>query len=125
IDAELLNAVVSNAPDVVRFLTVMSICNSVVPIKSHSGAISYKAQSQDEDALVNAAACLHMVLLNKNGNELEVNFNSSIIRYEILDTLEFTSDRKRMSVVAKDCQNGKIILLSKGADEAILPYACN
>lgn len=28
-----------------------------------------------------------------------------------------------MSVVVKDCQNGKIILLSKGADEAILPYA--
>lgn len=29
-----------------------------------------------------------------------------------------------MSVVVKDCQNGKILLLSKGADEAILPYAC-
>ncbi|KAE8716201.1 Phospholipid-transporting ATPase 2 [Hibiscus syriacus] len=28
-----------------------------------------------------------------------------------------------MSVVVKDCQNGKILLLSKGADEAILPYA--
>lgn len=28
-----------------------------------------------------------------------------------------------MSVVVKDCQNGKIVLLSKGADEAILPYA--
>lgn len=28
-----------------------------------------------------------------------------------------------MSVVVKDSQNGKIILLSKGADEAILPYA--
>lgn len=26
-----------------------------------------------------------------------------------------------MSVVVKDCQNGKILLLSKGADEAILP----
>lgn len=45
-------------------------------------------------------------------------------RYELLDTLEFTSERKRMSVVVKDCQNGKIVLLSKGADEAILPYAC-
>jgi len=28
-----------------------------------------------------------------------------------------------MSVVVKDCQNGKILLLSKGADEAILPFA--
>lgn len=37
--------------------------------------------------------------------------------------LEFTSDRKRMSVVVKDTRDGKIILLSKGADEAMLPCA--
>ncbi|GKU93088.1 hypothetical protein SLEP1_g6716 [Rubroshorea leprosula] len=101
----------------------MAICNTVVPIKSKSGAISYKAQSQDEDALVNAAARLHMVYANKNGNILEIRFHGLIIQYEILETLEFTSDRKRMSVVVKDCQNGKILLLSKGADEAILPCA--
>lgn len=51
-------------------------------------------------------------------------FNSVMIRYEVLEILEFTSDRKRMSVVVRDCQNGKIILLSKGADESILPSAC-
>lgn len=28
----------------------------------------YKAQSQDEEALVRAAACLHMVFVNKNAN---------------------------------------------------------
>ncbi|CAA7402088.1 unnamed protein product [Spirodela intermedia] len=124
-DGELLNDVVNNVPDVVRFLTVMSICNSVVPTKSPSGEISYKAQSQDEDALVNAAAHLHMVFVNRNGNVLEVNFNASAVRYELLDALEFTSDRKRMSVVVRDCQNGNILLLSKGADEAILPFASN
>jgi len=41
----------------------------------------------------------------------------------MLDILEFTSDRKRMSVVVKDCQSGKIFLLSKGADEVMLPCA--
>lgn len=56
-------------------------------------------------------------------NITEVNFNSSVLQYEVLETLEFTSDRKRMSVVLQDCQNGKILLLSKGADEALLPYA--
>ncbi|KAJ9686267.1 hypothetical protein PVL29_015260 [Vitis rotundifolia] len=123
-DVELLNAVSSGSSDVIRFVTVMAICNTVIPVKSKTGAISYKAQSQDEDALVQAAACLHMVFVNKNANTLEINFNASIIQYEVLDTLEFTSDRKRMSVVVKDCQNGKIFLLSKGADEAIIPYAC-
>jgi hypothetical protein len=74
----------------------MALCNTVIPIKrlylcpcctntpqhilvhlpyfayffnlSPSGAISYKAQSQDEDALVNAASNLHVVLVSKNGN---------------------------------------------------------
>lgn len=122
-DMKLLNAVSTNNPDVIRFLIVMAACNTVIPQRSKSGVISYKALSQDEDALVQAAAHLHMVLINRNGNTLEINFNASIFQYEILDTLEFTSDRKRMSVVVKDCQNGKIVLLSKGADETILPNA--
>lgn len=122
-DKQLLNAISSGSPDVVRFLTVMAICNTVIPVQSKTGAILYKAQSQDEDALVHAAAKLNMVLICKNGNILELRFNTSAIQYEVLETLEFTSDRKRMSVVVRDCQNGKILLLSKGADEAILPYA--
>ncbi|KAK1260036.1 Phospholipid-transporting ATPase 2 [Acorus gramineus] len=120
---ELLNAVATGSPDVMRFLTVMSICNTVIPQRSKNGDVSYKAQSQDEDALVHAAACLHMVLFNKTGNILDIILNGSIVQYEILDILEFTSERKRMSVVVKDCQNGEIFLLSKGADEAIFPYA--
>lgn len=55
----------------------------------------------------------------------DINYNASPIRYEVLDTLEFTSDRKRMSVVVRDCQSGEISLLSKGADETILPLTCS
>lgn len=93
---ELLNAIASDKLDVIRFLLVMAICNTVVPTKrlisclevwfllhnlskcaslicvfglcSKSGEITYKAQSQDEDALVHAAALLNMVFINKNGN---------------------------------------------------------
>ncbi|KAK6919100.1 P-type ATPase, N-terminal [Dillenia turbinata] len=122
-DVDLQNAVSTSSPDVIRFLSIMAICNTVVPTKSKSGTISYKAQSQDEDALVNAAANLHMALVSKSGNMIEINYNGSSVQYELLDTLEFTSDRKRMSVVVRDCQNGKVILMSKGADEAILPYS--
>ncbi|CAK8566322.1 unnamed protein product [Lathyrus sativus] len=122
-DVELLNAVSSGSSDAVLFVTIMAICNTVIPTRSKTGDILYKAQSQDEDALVQAAAQLHMIFFNKSGNILEVKFNTTILQYEVLEILEFTSDRKRMSVVLKDCQNGKILLLSKGADEAILPYA--
>lgn len=122
-DVELLNAINTGSPDAIKFLTVMAICNTVIPIKSASGRVSYKAQSQDEEALVRAAASLQMVFVNKNSNILEINFNGSLNQYEVLDYLEFTSDRKRMSVVVRDCHNGKIMLLSKGADETILPCA--
>ncbi|KAL9230570.1 hypothetical protein vseg_005907 [Gypsophila vaccaria] len=122
-DIALLEAAACGSPDILRFLTVMAICNTVIPTQSKSGDIVYKAQSQDEEALVRAAACLHMVLVKKTGNILETNLNGSLRQYELLDILEFTSDRKRMSVVVRDLQNGKIILLSKGADEAILPCA--
>uniref|UniRef100_A0A0E0HCV4 Uncharacterized protein n=2 Tax=Oryza nivara TaxID=4536 RepID=A0A0E0HCV4_ORYNI len=100
-DARLLDAVSCNDPDIVKFLTVMALCSTVVPIKSNGGTITYQAQSQDEEALVTAASKLNMVL-------------------RFLSTV-FTSDRKRMSAVVKDVQSGKILLLSKGADEAILP----
>lgn len=40
------------------------------------------------------------------------------IRYEILTVLEFTSARKRMSVIVRD-PNGKIKLFCKGADSVI------
>ncbi|KAL1551338.1 Alanine aminotransferase 2 [Salvia divinorum] len=120
-DALLLNAVSTGSADVILFLKVMAICNTVIPVRSKSGTISYKALSQDEEALVCAAARLHMVLENKIGNILDINFNTSPMRYEVLDTLEFTSDRKRMSVVVRECQSGEIFLLSKGADETILP----
>lgn len=40
------------------------------PSDSKTGDIVYKAQSQDEDALVIAAAKLHMVFVGKNANLL-------------------------------------------------------
>ncbi|KAK3145027.1 hypothetical protein QOZ80_4AG0321700 [Eleusine coracana subsp. coracana] len=120
-DARLLNAVSSNDLDVIKSLMVMALCNTVVPIKSNDGTVSYKAQSQDEEALVNAASNLNMMLITKDSNTAEICFNRSMFYCELLHVLEFTSDRKRMSVVVKEGQTGKILLLSKGADESILP----
>uniref|UniRef100_A0A0D9ZXK9 Uncharacterized protein n=1 Tax=Oryza glumipatula TaxID=40148 RepID=A0A0D9ZXK9_9ORYZ len=95
-DARLLDAVSCNDPDIVKFLTLF-----LIPNFSNGGTITYQAQSQVEEALVTAASKLNMVL-------------------RFLSTV-FNSDRKRMSAVVKDVQSGKILLLSKGADEAILP----
>lgn len=38
--------------------------------------------------------------------------------YQLLNALEFTSARKRMSVIVRD-REGRILLLSKGADRFV------
>jgi phospholipid-translocating ATPase len=39
--------------------------------------------------------------------------------YRLLNKLEFTSDRKKMTVIVQDEESGQIILFCKGADLAI------
>jgi magnesium-transporting ATPase (P-type) len=50
---------------------------------------------------------------NTGGDETEYKF-------EILRKMEFNSDRKRMSVLLRDPNDGKIKLLMKGADSIML-----
>jgi magnesium-transporting ATPase (P-type) len=45
----------------------------------------------------------------------------TVEKYEILKVVDFTSDRKRMSVVVKRENDGKVINFIKGADIAIIP----
>lgn len=53
--------------------------------------------------------------LNRSPNDVE-------FRYELLHTLEFDSDRKRMSVLVRDRQrNGEYVLFCKGADSSMFP----
>jgi magnesium-transporting ATPase (P-type) len=40
--------------------------------------------------------------------------------FELLEVIEFTSDRKRMSCIVR-CPNGEIKVLSKGADSKLVP----
>jgi phospholipid-transporting ATPase len=116
------NVALAGRPDGLsrEFLTVMTICHSVIPEQTEEG-VNYLAASADEKALVEGAQLygykfitrtLHsVVIINGNGSE-EV--------YEVLHVLSFSSARKRMSVVVRTPE-GKIKLLSKGADTAILP----
>lgn len=70
LDILLLIQVIANGSfqDSLRLYAVNIILKLV--FCSKAGAILYKAQSQDEEALVHAAAQLHMVLVNKNASIL-------------------------------------------------------
>ncbi|EAS06174.1 phospholipid-translocating P-type ATPase, flippase family protein (macronuclear) [Tetrahymena thermophila SB210] len=42
------------------------------------------------------------------------------LKFQTYHVLEFTSDRKRMSIILKDLQTNKIMILTKGADSIVL-----
>lgn len=47
-------------------------------------------------------------------------FSGVTVKYELLNVIEFTSTRKRMSVIVRS-PDGKIIVMTKGADSIIIP----
>lgn len=109
------------------FFTVLGLCHTVLAsIDSETGEPQYKAQSPDEAALVGAAKDVGYVFRGKEpGNVLVLQTPSGEERYELLDVLEFTSARKRMSVVVRRVDDDeeetdrRLFLLCKGADNVV------
>lgn len=107
------------------FLLSMAICHTCVPEKGDQGEIVYQAASPDEQALVQAAQELGYMLVDRqsstitiktfpNGRECEPCFET----YQILDMIEFSSSRKRMSIIVRMPDN-RICIFCKGADSTI------
>ncbi|XP_076446469.1 putative phospholipid-transporting ATPase IA isoform X4 [Babylonia areolata] len=102
-----------------EFLVLMAVCHTVVPEKNPStGDITYLSSSPDEAALVKAARHLGFVFTTRTPETVEIEVFGQKEVYEVLNVLEFTSDRKRMSVIVR-CPDGKIKLYIKGADTVI------
>lgn len=51
---------------------------------------------------------------------MSIEMNGQNVKYDVLDVIEFTSARKRMSIIVRD-PSGKLILYCKGADSIIYP----
>jgi phospholipid-translocating ATPase len=107
------------------FFTVLGLCHTVLASVDHeTGEIEYKAQSPDEAALVQAAADVGFVFCGRDKETLSLRTPSTapdVEKYELLNILEFTSARKRMSVVLRKLggEDGRLFLLTKGADNVI------
>eukprot|EP00656_Telonema_subtile_P003520 TRINITY_DN11600_c0_g3_i2.p1 TRINITY_DN11600_c0_g3~~TRINITY_DN11600_c0_g3_i2.p1 ORF type:complete len:1289 (-),score=306.34 TRINITY_DN11600_c0_g3_i2:346-4212(-) len=115
--------------NVANFLTALSLCNSeVLPNKHSDGTIQYSAASPDDNALVKASHTLGVSLVSRSCRrdgidqvELEVATPSgepSTMTVNILKTIDFTNERKRMSVLV-ELPTGEIRLYSKGADNVM------
>ncbi|XP_063933513.1 phospholipid-transporting ATPase IA-like [Zophobas morio] len=123
VDPRLLNDLCSTAPNasVIRqFLTNLAVCHTVIPEvhRNDTGTIGYQAQSPDEGALVSGVKSLGFSFNVRTSKDVIINVLGHDEVYEILKVCEFTSARKRMSVIVRTPQN-RILLMCKGADNVI------
>lgn len=109
----------ANHQNIVDFLTHLGVCHTVVAEAKNDGNIVYNASSPDELALVNAAKYFGYYFKGRDDdNNIEVEILGQSIRFQLLTVIEFSSDRKRMTVIVRT-PNGKIKVMCKGADSII------
>lgn len=83
--------------------------------------LRYEAESPDEAALVYAAKAYGFNLLARTHDSVTVRLPSGEdLVFEVLDTLTFDSNRKRMSVLVRHPITKEYVLYTKGADCAIM-----
>lgn len=104
-----------------EFLTLLSICHTVIPEQKGDkpSEIKYQAASPDEGALVEGAVKLGYQFMARRPRAVTISVHGEERTYELLNVCEFNSTRKRMSTIFR-CPDGKIKLYCKGADTVIL-----
>ncbi|KAH8895828.1 phospholipid-translocating P-type ATPase [Thozetella sp. PMI_491] len=106
-----------------QYILAMALCHTCLP-EVRDGQVDFQAASPDELALVKAAQDLGFLVIQRSAQSvtLHITQDGEMTEkvYEILDVIEFSSKRKRMSIIVR-CPDGRIWLLTKGADSVILP----
>ncbi|KAI1484867.1 hypothetical protein F5X96DRAFT_399605 [Biscogniauxia mediterranea] len=108
-----------------HFLLCMALCHTCLPETRADGEITFQAASPDELALVQAARDLGYLLIDRPAQSIKLRHRNPegefvTETYEVLDVVEFSSKRKRMSIVIR-MPDGRICVFCKGADNVVLP----
>ncbi|KAL9101161.1 MAG: hypothetical protein Q9163_003563 [Psora crenata] len=108
------------------FLLSMALCHTCFPETKVDGATEYQAASPDEQALVRAAQELGYIVVDRQNGTITIKTLPSgpdsdpvFTHYQVLDVIEFSSTRKRMSVIVR-MPSQRICLFCKGADSIIM-----
>ncbi|KAG6547756.1 hypothetical protein Mapa_010569 [Marchantia paleacea] len=115
-----------NMETVQLFFQVLALCHTAIPEGKvdEIQSMQYRAESPDEAALVVAAKKFGFCFYKRTPSSVQVREdvgNGEYVdrTYELLNVLEFSSARKRMSVILR-FPDGRLMLLSKGADSVML-----
>lgn len=108
-----------------QFILCIALCHTCLPERTEDGRLEFQAASPDELALVKAAQDLGLVLIDRPTGSIVLVHSAPdggqiTETYQTLDVIEFSSQRKRMSIVVR-MPDGKICVICKGADSAIIP----
>ncbi|KAI4899997.1 hypothetical protein NFI96_014505, partial [Prochilodus magdalenae] len=101
-----------------EFFTALSLCHTVMS-EWKDGLPRYQAASPDEEALVCAARELGWAFLSRTRDSMTVSELGFTRHYHLLALLDFSSRRRRMSVLVRTPE-GELKLYCKGADIVIL-----
>ncbi|KAM7475403.1 hypothetical protein LguiB_022646 [Lonicera macranthoides] len=109
-----------------KFFQLLATCHTAIPdTDEEAGTVFYEAESPDEAAFVIAAREIGFEFYERSQasilvHELDPSCRRMVERsYKLLNVLDFSSSRKRMSVIIKD-EEGKLLLFSKGADSSVI-----
>uniref|UniRef100_A0A7S2X1N1 P-type ATPase C-terminal domain-containing protein n=1 Tax=Chloropicon primus TaxID=1764295 RepID=A0A7S2X1N1_9CHLO len=80
----------------------------------------YQGPSPDEVCIVNTMKQLGWIFKGNKSNVMYLDILGKKCKFRLLNVLDFSSDRKRMSVIIQD-QRKKIYLICKGADAVMIP----
>lgn len=109
-----------------NFFKIGAICHSAISEKDRiTGHTKYSSSSPDEVALIKGAKNMGFIFLNRTTDTIEMmdSYTGCLETYEIIVEIPFDSDRKRMSLVVrnKNDPDNMVYVLSKGADNVMLP----
>jgi len=104
---------------ILECLLLLAVCHNVLIHKGENGIEEYNASSPDELAFVHFAKKYGFEFHERTKKgELILKINGENDVFELLQALDFNSNRKRMSVIIR--HNGIITLYCKGADSVII-----
>jgi phospholipid-translocating ATPase len=108
------------------FLLCLALCHTCLPEVQEDGKTGFMASSPDELALVQAAQDMGFLVVNRDVQTITLKImplgggsDSVSETYEVLDVIEFSSKRKRMSIVVR-FPDRRICIICKGADSIIM-----
>ncbi|KXN73399.1 phospholipid-translocating P-type ATPase, partial [Conidiobolus coronatus NRRL 28638] len=120
--SEFDNAFSFNPSDPYTLALTLAICHTVDPENTGTLPPKYRATSPDEFALVTAGHQFGFTFMKRTTANMTIYNHASDkeVTLPILNCLEFTSARKKMSIIIQ-FPDGKIRLLVKGADSIMIP----